>query len=129
MKKETKYFKSSEFDCPSFPGSGIHMSDELVDLLDQLRERVGRPVSISSGFRTREHNDDLISRGYKASQYSEHLQGNAVDIVVKNSGEKYEIVKTALEIGFTRIGISSNFVHLDLGDRAGRKDGFVIWTY
>jgi len=126
---ESEFFKISEFDCPGLPGSGVNMSKELVSILDNIRKNLQRPIRISSGYRTKEHNESLLKRGYKASKNSEHLRGNAVDIFVNSSSEKWEIVNAAIENSITRIGISSNFIHLDIGDRDGSKPGNVIWTY
>ena len=129
MKKEVSISNQVNLIARGFPGSGIHMSDELVDLLDQLRERVGRPVSISSGFAqkstmmisspeaTKRANTQNTSRGMQLTLLSK--------TVVKNSRSS----KQPWKLDSPGSGISSNFVHLDLGDRAGRKDGFVIWTY
>lgn len=49
---------------------------ELVDILDELREHFG-PVIINSGYRCPEHNAKI--GGAKASR---HVVGDAVDIVV-----------------------------------------------
>src|SRR5689334_353729 len=53
---DVKHFRKEEFDSPDAPGSGIHMDLEFVLLLDALRERLGVPLNINSGYRTTEHN-------------------------------------------------------------------------
>lgn len=125
----SKYFKIKEFDSPDLPGSGINMNSELISLLDQLREKMGQPIKITSGFRTQEYNEDLKSRGYKASTRSEHLQGTAVDISTPSQEYEFKLIKHAIELGFTRIGKGGTFVHLDIGDRTGAKNPYRIWGY
>ena len=127
---QSKYFTVKEFDCKSLPGSGININGELVAMLDQLREKLGQPIRITSGFRTEEYNKELQRRGYKASDNSEHLHGYAVDIAVPNQEYEFLLIKYAIEVGFTRIGKGNgDFVHLDIGDRAGRKNANRIWGY
>jgi zinc D-Ala-D-Ala carboxypeptidase len=51
-------------------------------ILEPLRLRVGRPVRISSGYRSPALNDELRRLGYSASPTSDHMLGRAADIVV-----------------------------------------------
>ncbi len=53
--------------------------EELLYELDDIREAWGKPILISSGFRSKELNERL-----KGSLTSAHLMGNAVDIVPAN---------------------------------------------
>ena len=53
-----------------------------------------------------------------------HVLGIACDIKVNNGSEKMTIVKEAIRLGFTGIGIAKNFIHLDR-----RTTTPVIWTY
>jgi zinc D-Ala-D-Ala carboxypeptidase len=106
-----KFFSEDELRCK---GTGeIHMDELFMDMLVSLRERLKQPMSISSGYRSESHN---IAIG--GSTKSAHLKGCAVDIVC--SGHKaFEIVRLALELGFTGIGVKQNglhekrFIHLD----------------
>lgn len=116
-----KYFKLSEFDSPDVPGSGAQMKEHLLKRLDLLREAVGFPLSINSGFRTEEHNAKV-----KGSANSAHLRGLAVDIVAMSGRAKFDIVRAALDLGFHRIGIAKTFVHLDMDESL---PGQCIWTY
>ena len=125
----SQYFTASEFDCPSFPGSGIHMDSDFIKILDHIREEMNEPIRITSGFRTKEHNDHLRESGYAAAETSEHLQGCACDVAVKSSGYRKRLIEAALKHGITRIGVARTFVHLDTGDKHGRKAGHVLWTY
>ena len=68
-------FRVREFVCK---GSDVVLiDDELVVLLQCIREHFGKPVHITSGYRTAEHNAAV--GGSKSSQ---HLLGRAADFYV-----------------------------------------------
>jgi len=121
-----KYFKISEFDCPLEKDSGNNMDIGFILKLDKCRELAGIPFKITSGYRSKEYNESLLKKGYKASKNSAHLKGLAADISVKNSGDRYKIIQSALRVGFTRIGVGKNFIHLDTDIN---KSQDVIWHY
>ena len=124
------YFKPEEFASPDNPESGYEMDYMFMDSLVNLRKFVNRPFVINSGFRTKEHNQSLIARGYEASPDSAHLKGLAVDIHIPDSSFLYGIIKYALFLKFKRIGISAKgkFIHLDM-DEGLNKPQEVIWLY
>ena len=69
-------FKVREFGCK---GSDVVLLDEeLVVLLQCIREHFGKPLHITSGYRTAAHNAAV--GGSKSSQ---HLLGRAADIRVQ----------------------------------------------
>ena len=69
-------FRVREFGCK---GSDVaRVDDELVVLLQCIREHFGKPVHITSGYRTAEHNAAI--GGAKSSQ---HLLGRAADFWVE----------------------------------------------
>ena len=51
-----KYFNYEEFDSPDIQGSGQLMDPELLDMIDKAREIYGKPIHITSGYRTEDHN-------------------------------------------------------------------------
>ena len=72
-------FKVREFRCRD--GSDVVMIDEsLVMLLQCIREHFGKPITITSGYRTAAHNKSV--GGAKSSQ---HLLGKAADIQVADT--------------------------------------------
>ncbi len=116
-----KYFKLSEFDCPTEKGTGKKMSRKLLSMLDNAREHSGTPFIITSGYRTKKHNDSLE----KSSKNSSHLKGLAIDIACDSSVERLKIVKGLIKAGFRRIGIAKTFIHADI-DKDKTK---CIWVY
>ena len=50
------YFTYNEFDSPDMPGSGSLMHEDFLDMLDEVRDKFGKPIIINSGYRTEEHN-------------------------------------------------------------------------
>lgn len=120
------YFRLSEFDSPDLEGSGEQMNQDFVQMLDMARAKAGIPFKITSGFRTREHNNYLLANGYKASPNSSHLRGCAADISATSSAQKYAIVTALLSVGINRIGIASNFIHADIDPQKPQNR---VWTY
>lgn len=113
-----KYFSSSEFVMGGEPVYNM-MDSYLLTLLDDLREAVGEPLSITSSYRSVEYNKKI--GGHPGSQ---HIEGTAVDISCRSSALRYKILKYAAVMGFTGIGVSATFIHLDVRDSTP-----VVWTY
>ena len=103
MHSRWKYFSEDELRCQ---GTGqINMNETFMERLIELREKLNKPMVISSGYRSEAHN---IAIG--GSKNSAHLKGCAVDVVC--SGHlAYEIVKLAMELEFSGIGVKQNGVH------------------
>ena len=121
-----QYFLFKEFDSPDLPNSGRNMDPDFLELLDYARTVAGIPFKITSGYRTKAHNEALKAKGYSASPNSSHCKGLAVDISIPDSITRFKILTALVDAGFTRIGISDNFIHVD-ADRD--KAQGVIWTY
>jgi uncharacterized protein YcbK (DUF882 family) len=85
------------------------MSQALVDILDSMREEDGRPMRITSGFRTVPHNAQI-----GGVPNSAHLRGLAVDIACPDSAYRYKIITMALKRGVTRFEIAPAHVHIDI---------------
>ena len=120
-KEKMKYFNYSEFDSPDVQGSGQMMDKRLLKKLDEIREIVGEPIIITSGFRTPAHNESV-----NGVESSSHLKGLAVDIAIRHSRMRFKLISTLFEVGINRIGIADNFIHIDIDPD---KDENVIWTY
>ena len=126
MKRKIKFFHLSEFDSPDVEGSGKNMKLDFVRKLDEAREVAGVPFRITSGYRTKEYNEQLKKKGYKASTNSAHLKGLAADIATPNSQIRYKILSALIRVGFNRIGIGKTFLHADTDQT---KTPEVCWHY
>ena len=121
-----KYFKYYEFDSPDVDGSGQMMDAEFLQMLDAARELYGKPMKITSGFRTENYNEELKKKGYAASPNSRHLKGLAADIACTTSADRWDMIDSLMKAGFNRIGIAKTFIHVDIDES---KTPFLIWTY
>ena len=114
-----KYFKPQEF---AWPCCGVSLvKRDLVVKLDKIRETVGFPLIVTSGYRCSLHNSKI-----GGVPDSAHVKGLAADIKVTTSRQRFLVVKAALEVGFKRIGLANNFIHLDIDED---KPSEVIWLY
>lgn len=107
----TKNFKYSEFACPCC-GKNRPVNPSLIFLLQNLRDKIDRPIYISKGggIRCKKYNKQI--GGYINSS---HLEGKAADIHAKNM-DIVSLAEQAKRIGFSRIGLYpfSHFVHVDI---------------
>ena len=120
-KQLTYNFNSKEFDSPDIPYSGLKMNKEFINLLQTARTKAGIPFIIISGYRSKEHN--ALVGGVSNSS---HLKGLATDILVKNSGVRYIILKSLISVGLYRIGIHHDFIHVDIDNNKPKN---LIWLY
>ena len=116
---QPKYFKYSEFDSPDQPGSGDKINDKLLIALDYVRQQLEQPISINSGYRTEQHNQNV--GGVSNSQ---HLKGNAADVCI-NSQEMGDLIEywfvdcVGQDCG---IGRYNTFIHCDVRNTKARWD-------
>lgn len=122
-----KYFVSSEFDSSDEVGSGINMNIEFVKKLDKLRECYGSVMKVSSGYRTKAHNQEV---GGVNGSY--HTRGEAADIFVSNFNEMQKLSQCADNVGIkglfqykTKKG--NYFVHLD--NRTSKSTGSYVFDF
>lgn len=97
--KLTANFSLSEFNCKSgalMPANVLNNIKILAEQLQVLRNEINAPISINSGYRSPAHNAKV--GGAKASQ---HLLGNAADIVVKGYTPKQvaEVIERLISEG------------------------------
>jgi len=119
-------FNLKEFDSPDLSGSGLNMDKDFLSMLDNARDIAKTPFKITSGYRTKEHNIAIYKKLGKKPIESSHLKGVACDIACSDSRARFLIINALLEVGFTRIGIANNFIHVDSDCEKSQN---VIWTY
>ncbi len=119
---ELKYFTVSEFDSPDLERSGEMMNNDFLYSLDNVRDLAKIPFTVTSGYRTIEHNKSPAVGG---GANSSHLRGLAADILCIDSSSREKIIRAAILCGFRRIGIKSDCIHLD-NDPAKKP---AIWLY
>jgi len=95
------------------------MKPEFLEKLDQLRHVCAFPFVITSGYRDPSHPIEAAKE-----IPGRHAQGIAADIQILDSKSRYKIIKEAMKLGFTGIGVADTFVHLDT-----RGAPPVMWTY
>lgn len=97
--------------CQAFQVSTV--SVELVARLQALRDRLDKPVIVTSGYRCPAH-DRAVGTSNNPGQ-GPHVQGYAADIWVAGVSVD-ELAETAKAVGFTGIGryYKKGFVHVDL---------------
>lgn len=111
-----QHFKVREFACRD--GSQVVFIDSyLVSILDILRNQVGKPVIINSGYRTPTRN-----KAVGGTKYSYHMRGMAADIRINGMTAK-EIADKLNAIVPNECGIIvySTWVHIDTRTKKYRK--------
>lgn len=119
-----KFWKDiPNFEPHEFGPEGEKMDEKFMKRLQSLRNLYRKPMHITSGYRSVEHNQAV-----GGATSSLHLQGRAADIRVAGR-DAFELMTLALAVGFKGIGIKqhgpwgSRFIHLD------DRDEETLWTY
>ena len=120
---EIKYFKKQEFACKCgkyCDGYPAEIDMNMVKIADQIREKIGKPITINSGLRCKTHNSNV--GGVSNSQ---HLLGNAADLGFPSGCTPAQMASIAEDImGDTGgIGIYSWGIHIDTRPTKSRWNG------
>ena len=102
-------FSPAEIACR---GTGkLKLHAQALDTLQALRDRLGKPLIVTSGYRSPEHNEAV-----DGAPHSKHMDGTAFDIAMSNH-DPVAFETAAREVGFLGFGFypRSNFMHVDLG--------------
>lgn len=120
-------FKRSEFACK---GNGeCRMDPAFMDLIQALRLEYGKPMVITSGYRSPDHNAAVSDTGSDGV----HTTGRAADVLVCG-GDAVRLIGIAVRLGFQGFGISQKgdmgkrFIHLDIGNPA-KFPRPAMWSY
>jgi uncharacterized protein YcbK (DUF882 family) len=116
---------------PDEADGGVGMlAYNFLDRLQMLRAMYGKPMIVTSAYRSPEHNARVSSTGRDGP----HTTGRAVDVLVMG-GDALALVALAVECGFTGVGLSqkgnhgSRFVHLDDLPQTATRPRPWVWTY
>jgi uncharacterized protein YcbK (DUF882 family) len=122
----SKHFFSNEFRCRCLDPKCTEtiIDEELLAMLDKLRDEVGKPVVITSGYRCFARQTQLLKSGLQTSKKrSQHELGKAVDIMVDGM-TGLELEEVAKKVGFKSIGVAPMWIHVDTRSDKDRR-----WIY
>lgn len=111
----SNHFNAKEFQCKD-GSKDFLISQELLEVLEDIRKHFKMPVYINSGYRTPKWNEKV-----GGAENSYHCKGMAADIWVKNHSS-LEVARYADSImkkgGIIRY---TNFTHIDVREKKFRK--------
>ena len=96
----------------------------VANNLEYIREKLGNyPILVTSGFRNKE-----VNKAVGGVRNSDHLEGLAVDIIIKNNKSIKDTAKQIIEtqLEFDQIIIYRNFIHLGFNKKMRRQ---IVWYY
>ena len=110
-------FKVKEFACNDGADT-VLISDDLVGLLQNIRDHFGAAVTINSAYRTESYNKKI-----GGATKSQHVNGTAADIVVKGA-TPLEVAQYVEHImpDSGGIGVYQSFTHVDVRTSRSRWD-------
>jgi zinc D-Ala-D-Ala carboxypeptidase len=87
------------------------VNEEALDKLQRLRDLLGKPLFLTSAYRSKAHNTRV-----GGAKHSKHLLGEAFDVQMKNH-DPHQFEAAARRVGFYGFGyyINSGFMHIDIG--------------
>lgn len=112
------HFRVNEFRCKDGTDP-VCVDVGLVSILECVRTKFGKPVVVTSGYRTPSYN-----RKIGGAKFSQHMYGRAADIVVEDV--KPEVVYNFLCESFPNscgFGLYASFVHVDCRATKSRWKG------
>ena len=126
MTQLTKNFKLSEFRCRDGSNVPEELMENVVELaqnLQVLRDHIGKPINIISGYRSPSYN-----RKIGGARRSQHMSAKAADIKIKGltPAEIKDIIVELIKSGEMKsggIGLYTTFVHYDVRGRNARWYG------
>ena len=136
----SEHFNDYELRCRGCPtgdyckedGIFLNVDPEARNMLNQLRERLNKPLLINSASRCPSHNLRVGGKPHSKHLATPELASTAFDISCDE--RRYaiynldaptieEVIHAAIEVGFNGIGRYSNFVHVDKRPEKARWTG------
>lgn len=129
MTATSRHFSDAELRCTC--GCGVNgMQQGTVDRLQRVRDQVGVPLVVSSGYRCPTHNAAVSHTGTTGP----HTTGHAVDLAVRGP-LAVRVLAVALQAGFCGVGVSQRgayagrFLHLDDCPAGPACPRPAVWSY
>lgn len=119
--KTSKYFTEAEFQRCNPPCSIEDMDQDFLDWLDAVREEAGIPFVLTSAYRSPAYEKSKGRTGNGAHPYKV-----AVDVRCNTSANRFKIIRAAIKLDASRIGVGHTFIHLDTSHIHTQN---VIWDY
>ncbi len=109
-------FRLAEFQCKHC--GAVKIDPELVRRLQTMREEIGKPIIINSGYRCPTHN-----KAVGGASNSQHLYGRAADIVCPGltTAQLYTVAEKYFADG--GLGRYAGYVHVDVRGTKARWTG------
>jgi uncharacterized protein YcbK (DUF882 family) len=132
---QLKHFKLEEFACSS--SGEARMDEQLLQALEEIRERLGEPMVITSGYRSDQHPITQAKIAKGAKHGGAHHLGYAADVGCAGP-TAMKILALAIENPtITGVGVkqsgpwNSRFIHIDA---VPRDNNFgltrpALWSY
>lgn len=111
-----KNFSKNEWTCKCGCGQTI-VVDKLADMMQEFRDIINLRVVVHCVNRCKEHNENLIKEGIKASRSSLHLEAKACDFHVPSLRIKklHALVLAKDDLFNGGVGLYDWGVHVDIG--------------
>lgn len=115
-----KHFSMNEFQCRCgkcrMPDEVMANLEALVEnVLDPVRERLGKPIIVNSGFRCPIHNKTV-----GGATGSQHMKGEAADLRI--DGKPEALAKVIVELGkFDQVIVYPTFIHVSWKRGGGNR--------
>jgi flagellar protein FlgJ len=96
----------------------------LVAALQAIRDHVGKPVTVTSGYRSFKYNTEIYRRRGRRPTLSQHISGRGADIKIEGMSG-VQIAKAAIDAAGCKVavGLGATFAHVDVRGR------FAVWNY
>jgi len=104
--------------------SVARISPRLVRVLQAIRDRAGRPLRITSGYRSWARNIEVYRARNQRPTLSRHCSGQAADITIAGLTGT-EIARLAIDAAGPdlAIGVGANYAHIDV------RGTWTLWAY
>lgn len=102
-------YEKGRFYCHCNENHPAYIDEDLLQILEDARQKAGIPFIIESAFRCPKHNIQVGGR-----PLSVHQVGRAVDIRARNGRWRYPMIKAFMKhTDIYRMGVAKSFIHVD----------------